>query len=145
MKVGIIGLGFVGLCFASVLASKGYKVIGVDSDKQKIENIKTGIPPFFEPKLEKFLKYALKKNLTVSTQISSLENCNLIFLTVGTPQSKNGGIDLSIVKSAAEEIGRFLKKAKNKPCIVIKSTVIPGTTRNLILPILERESSKKDW
>jgi len=143
MKIGIIGLGFVGLCFASVLASKGYKVIGIDSDKQKIENIKRGISPFFEPRLEKFLSYALKKNLLVSTQISSLENCDLIFLTVGTPPSKRGRIDLSIVKPAIKEIGKFLKKSKNKPCIVIKSTVVPGTTRNLILPILERESSKR--
>jgi UDPglucose 6-dehydrogenase len=143
MKIGIVGLGFVGLCFASVLASKGYKVIGIDSDKQKIRNIKIGIPPFFEPKLEKFLRVSLKKNLSVSTQISSLESCDIVFLTVGTPQSKSGRIDLSIVKSAIEEIGKILKKTKNKPCIVIKSTVVPGTTRNLILPILEKESSKK--
>lgn len=143
MKVGIIGLGFVGLCFASVLASKGYQVIGIDSDKQKIENIKIGILPFFEPKLKKFLRMALKKNFSVSTHISSLGNCDLVFLTVGTPQTKSGRIDLSIVKSAAEEIGRFLKKTKSEPCIVIKSTVIPSTTRNLILPILERKSSKK--
>jgi len=142
MNIGIIGLGFVGLCFASVLASKGYKVVGIDSDKQKIDNIKRGIPPFYEPKLEKFLKIALKKNFLVSTHNSSLRNCELVFLTVGTPQSNSGGIDLSVVKSAIEEIGKFLKKSKNKPCIVIKSTIIPGTTRNLILPILERESSK---
>jgi len=143
MKIGIVGMGFVGLCFASVLASRGYKVIGVDSDKQKIENIKIGISPFFEPKLERFLKVALKKNLSVSSQISSLENCDFIFLTVGTPQSKSGRINLSIVKSATTEIGKFLKKTKNRPCVIIKSTVIPGTTRNLVLPILEIKSSKK--
>jgi len=143
MIVGIVGLGFVGLCFASVLASKGYKVIGVDSDKQKIKSIKTGVPPFFEPKLGKLLKIALKKNFVVSTQISYLNNCDFIFLTVGTPASKIGKIDLSIVKSATEEIGELLKKVKTRPCIVVKSTVVPNTTRNLILPILEKKSLKK--
>lgn len=143
MIVGIVGLGFVGLCFASVLASRGYKVIGIDSDKQKIASIKRGIPSFFEPKLEKLLKLALKKNLVVSTQISSLNNCDFIFLTVGTPASKIGKIDLSIVKSATEEIGKLLKKVKTRPCIVVKSTVVPSTTRNSILPILEKKSAKK--
>lgn len=144
MKIGVIGLGFVGLTFASVLASRGYQVIGVDYDKTKIAKIKEGKAPFFEPKLDETLFTALRKDLKVSSLISSVtEPCNIIFLTVGTPTLEKGGIDLSMAESAIREIGGLLKKTKNDPAIIIKSTVIPGTTQKLI-DILERESEKKN-
>ena len=143
MKIGIIGLGFVGLCFASVLGSKGYSVIGVDLDKKKISKISLGRPPFYEPQLEKFLKLALKNGLSVSSEISAvIDECELIFVTVGTPQQKNGRINLSMIESSIDEIGTLLKKTPNMPTIIIKSTVIPGTTKKL-LARLEKKSQKK--
>jgi len=144
MKIGVIGLGFVGLTFASVLASKKIPVIGVDYDKSKIAKIQSGEVPFFEPRLDKTLRTALHSGLKVSSSISSVANqCDIIFVTVGTPTLEKGGIDLSMVESAIKEIGRLLKKTKNNPAIIIKSTVIPGTTQKLIA-ILERESKKKN-
>ena len=144
MKVGIIGLGFVGLSFASVLASKGYFVIGVDSDKTKVAQLRIGKLPFYEPQLGKMFHKALKNDLVLSTKISSvIDECELIFITVGTPQLHNGFIDLSIVKSVIGEIGTLLRKTTNVPIIIIKSTVIPGTTKNIIVPILEKKSKKK--
>jgi len=141
MKVGIIGLGFVGLSFAAVLASKGYSVIGVDYDKTKIVKIRKGESPFYEPKLDNILKIALKSNLTISSEISSVVNdCKLIFVTVGTPHLKNGSIDLSKIKNVAKEIGYHLRKSKNNPVIIIKSTVVPGTTKNVIIPLLEKKT-----
>ena len=102
--------------------------------------------PFFEPKLETTLKLALKKDLIFSTKTSSIvENCKLIFVTVGTPQLENGSIDLSMIKSVIQEIGKLLAKTKNEPIIIIKSTVVPGTTKNIILPTLEKKSGKKSW
>ena len=142
MKIGIIGLGFVGLSFASVLATKGYSVIGVDTDKEKLEKIKNGIVPFYEPKLQSLLRRSLNAGLEVSSNILAIKKCNLIFVTVGTPQKRNGEIDLTMIKNVTNKIGKLLSKAKHKPIIIIKSTVIPGTTQNVILPILQRISRK---
>jgi len=144
MKIGIIGLGFVGLSFASVLGSKKYSVIGVDSDNQKVKKILTGKAPFYEPKLDNTLKNALKNDLQVITEINPVvTECKLIFISVGTPQRKDGSIDLTMIKKVAKEIGKGLAKTKNIPTIIVKSTVIPETTIKIILPILEKESKKK--
>ena len=145
MKIGIVGLGFVGLSFASVLGSKGYSVLGFDSDIKKLSMIKKGIPPFYEPELETILKSALKKNLRISEELSPIVNkCKLIFLTIGTPQQSNGSIDLSMIKEAISEIGTLLKRTNNRPIIIVKSTVIPGSTRDILLPILEKKSEKPE-
>ena len=144
MQVGIIGLGVVGLSFASVLGSKGISVIGMDSDFQKIEKITSKKSLFFEPKLESFLKKALSKSLEISSDIEKIvKNCDLIFLTVGTPKSKSGFIDLSMIKNASKNIGISLRHSSKKPIIVVKSTVIPGTTANVIKPLIEKMSRKK--
>ena len=115
MKIGIIGLGVVGLSFASVLSSKGFPVIGMDSDGKKIEQINSKKLPFFEPKLKLFLKNALSKSLEISSDIDKVvRNCDFIFLTVGTPKSKSGYIDLSMLKKASKNIGIYPKKIKIK-------------------------------
>jgi len=143
MKIAVIGLGFVGLALSSVLASRGITTIGIDSDRKKCSKIAKGIPTFFEPNLEKTLKKALKKNLIITDKLSSINNCDFIFITVGTPQKKNGEIDLSMIKVVTKDIGKLVSKNKKKPIILIKSTVIPGTMKNVVLPILERNSKKK--
>ena len=143
MKIGIVGLGFVGLSLTSVLSSKGYDVIGIDVDKEKCKKIINGISPFFEPELEKILKNGLKKKLEIRNDFSLINRCDLLFVTVGTPQNANGSIDLSKIKKAVCTIGENLQKNKKKPVILIKSTVIPGTMKNVILPILEKKSNRK--
>jgi len=143
MKIGIIGLGFVGLSFASVLASNGHKVIGVDSDNIKINQILSGTAPFYEKDLDKTLQKGLKNGLIVTDDINSIATCELIFVTVGTPQQKNGSIDLDTIKAVSKKIGKILAKTNNSPIIIIKSTVVPGTTTNVVLPILEKQSRKK--
>ena len=142
MKIGIIGLGFVGLSFAAVLTSKGHSIIGVDTDKEKLEKIKNGIVPFYEPKLQSMLRRSLNVGLKISSNILAIKKCNLIFVTVGTPQKRNGEIDLTMIKNVTNKIGKLLSKTQHKPIIIIKSTVIPGTTQNVILPILQRISRK---
>ena len=143
MKVGIVGLGFVGLSLTSVLASKGYNVIGVDIDKEKCDKIRNGVSPFFEPNLEKVLRRGLKKKLIINNDFSLIEDCDMIFVTVGTPQKPDGSIELSMIKNAATTIGKILAKTKKNPIVFIKSTVTPGTLQNIILPILEKKSGKK--
>ena len=144
MKIGVIGLGFVGLSLSSVLSSKNFDVVGIDIDNEKCKKINNGITPFFEPDLEKMLKNGLKKKLKITNNFSIIQNCDVIFVTVGTPQNKNGSIDLTIIKKAVSAIGENLLKNKKKPIILIKSTVVPGTMNKIILPILEKKSNKKD-
>jgi len=144
MKIGVIGLGFVGLSLSSVLASKGYDVIGIDTDNEKCSKIINGVSPFFEPGLEKVLQNGLKKKLKIENNFLLINSCDFIFVTVGTPQKINGSIDLSKIKKAVSTIGENLLKNNKKPIIIIKSTVIPGTTTKVILPILEKKSNKKN-
>ena len=144
MKIGIIGLGFVGLSLSSVLASKGYDVIGIDTDKEKCSKIINGVSPFFEPGLEKVLQNGLKKKLKIENNFLLINSCDFIFVTVGTPQKANGSIDLSKIKKAISTIAENLLKNNKKPIIIIKSTVIPGTTTKVVLPILEKKSNKKN-
>ena len=143
MKIGVVGLGFVGLSLTSVLSSKGYDTVGIDINKDKCKKISKGISPFFEPELEKILKNGLKKKLKISNDFSLINNCDFLFVTVGTPQNTNGSIDLSIMRKAISTIGESLKKNKKKPIIFVKSTVTPGTMKKIILPILEKKSNKK--
>jgi UDPglucose 6-dehydrogenase len=145
VKIGIIGLGFVGLSFSSVLSSKGFDIIGIDVDKEKLKTIKLGKSPFFEPKIEETLQKALKKKLMFSDKIEdAVNNCDLIFVTVGTPMNLSGNIDLRIILNVCKKIGESLSKTQNKPHIIIKSTVIPGTTINKIKKKLEVASNKKE-
>ena len=143
MKIGIIGLGFVGLTFGSVLAAKGKNVVGIDADAEKCKKISNGVLPFFEPDLESILKTGLKKRLVISDDFSLIKDCDMIFVAVGTPQKSNGAIELSMIKKAVTSIGIILAKTKKNPIVLIKSTVIPGTMQNVILPILEKRSGKK--
>jgi len=143
MKIGIIGLGFVGLSFGSVLASKGKNVVGIDVDAEKCKKIRNGVSPFFEPDLERILKIGLKKKLIITDDFSLIKDCDMIFVAVGTPQKSNGAIELSMIKKAVTSIGIILAKTKKNPIVLIKSTVIPGTMQNVILPILEKRSGKK--
>jgi len=145
MKIAIIGLGFVGLSLAAVLASKNKSIIGIDIDEKKCQKIRNITIPFYEPGLKNILKTSLKKNnLTISNDFSLVKNCDIVFVTVGTPQKSNGEIELAMIKKSMTTIGKFLKNNNNKPIIFIKSTVIPGTIQDVIIPILEKNSGKKN-
>jgi len=143
MKIGIIGLGFVGLSFAVVLGSKGYQVIGIDKNKHHLDLLQQGKSSFFEKDLEKLLKIGIKNKTKFSSSFSELKTCDLIFVTVGTPQRDNGSIDLSMIENVSKKIGNLIKNASKKPIIVIKSTVTPGTAEK-VKKIIEKSSGKKN-
>ena len=132
IKIGIIGTGFVGLSFAAALGSKGYEVLAIDSDQDKVKKISKGSTPFYEPGLSALLQKALKRSLEVSSDTEKAVNeCDLIFITVGTPTTSKGSINLNSLKAVAKTIGQTLSNSKNKPIIAIKSTVIPGTNHTI--------------
>jgi len=142
-KVAIIGMGYVGLSLAAFLGNK-VRVIGVDANKNKINSLLSGIPPFYEPKLEYHLKRAIKNGLRFADQINKeIVSSDFVFITVGTPTDSNGKIDLTNMKSALASIAEHMTNLQNKPSIIIKSTVVPGTTMRVIKQILEKNGLRE--
>ena len=123
--------------------SKGVPQEVIDESKKKCSEIRSGRVPVYEPDLEKTLKIGLRKSLKISDDFSLIIDSDMIFVTVGTPQKANGEIDLSMIKNATRSIGKVIRKTNKNQIILIKSTVIPGTTEKIIIPILEKESGKK--
>ena len=143
-KLSFIGMGYVGLCTAVCFANKGFKTTISTNDPKKAKTVKKGTPPFYEPQLEELLKKAIKtKNLTaiVGRKQAILET-DISFITVGTPSQPDGSVNLKLVEEASKEIGEALKEKKNSHLIVVKSTVPPGTTENLVKKNIEKQSGK---
>jgi UDPglucose 6-dehydrogenase len=136
----------VGLCTAVGFASKGYKVIVSENEPKKVAEIDKGVPPFHEPDLRNLLQVTTQKGqfkcLCGQTESAVLQT-EITFCTVSTPSKTDGSADLRFVANAAHAIGRALGRRKTYNLVVVKSTVPPGTTQNLIEPILEKESEKR--
>jgi UDPglucose 6-dehydrogenase len=130
MKTIIIGTGYVGLVTGTCFAETGIDVVCVDIDREKIENLRQGIIPIYEPGLEPMVKRNLeKKRLTFSTRLKdNMEDVEAIFIAVGTPPGEDGSADLKHVLSAAREIGMNLNSYM---VVVTKSTVPIGTSKKV--------------
>jgi UDPglucose 6-dehydrogenase/GDP-mannose 6-dehydrogenase len=143
MKVSIIGTGYVGLVTGVCLAEKGHQMICVDKDPNKVRKINQGISPIFEEGLEEILKKNIGKNLTATADLGeAVLDSEITLIAVGTPFDGNQ-IDLSQVKEVSAQIGSALKGKAGYHAVVVKSTVVPGTTDEVVLPILEGGSGKK--
>ena len=142
-QISIIGLGYVGLVTALCLASKGYMVRGVDTSPEIVKSLNHNKIPFHEPQLNDLLKTSLKsKSFTASNDVSEvIQESKLVFISVDTPANPDGGIDLTSIKKVSQDLGAQLDDTFR--IITVRSTVIPGTTDGVILPILERESNLK--
>jgi UDP-N-acetyl-D-mannosaminuronic acid dehydrogenase len=135
MKIGVVGVGHIGSVIAGELALRGNEVVAVDIDLRKIENLNKGIPPITEPGLsELILTTTSKGNLRGSNDFMDLDGSDLVLITVGTPLV-NGASDLSALSAACHAVNEALRSPAT---IVIKSTVPPGTTRDLVAPIFTR-------
>ncbi len=143
MRLSIIGTGYVGLVTGACFAKLGHSVICVDIDPDKVQKINKSISPIYEQGLTSLLA-TYKNNITATNDTNSaIMNTDITFLCVGTPSMKNGSIDLSYLKEATKQIATILKNKKTWHLIVIKSTVLPGTTQQIVLPLLEQYSGKK--
>ena len=140
MKVAIVGSGYVGLVTGTCFAEVGIEVTCVDIDQKKIENLKNGIIPIYEPGLEEMVHRNMKKDrLKFTTSIAeALEDCEVIFSAVGTPPDEDGSADLQYVISVARDCGKHMK---DYLLIVTKSTVPVGTAtkvRNAVQEELDK-------
>lgn len=143
-RISFFGSGVVGLASAVVFSSKGVETIITDKDLEKLDAIKSGKSPFREPKLEELLRGSLQSGkLRVNNdQKSTVLESEITLVTVGTPTNHDGSIDLSQLKSTVESVGIALSQKKEYHLMVIKSTVTPGTTSNLVKSMLEDKSKK---
>jgi nucleotide sugar dehydrogenase len=141
--ISIFGMGRVGLVTAVCFARKGYRVIGIDPDKGRLSKIREAEPVFFEPKLLEYQKEAIESgNLSVTNVPILSAESNLVYVTVPTPNNDDGSINLEYLKKATTSIGQSLRRSHNHQIVMIKSTVTPGTTRNIVKRILESESDR---
>src|SRR3989338_3509454 len=144
MNISVIGVGYVGLCSGLGFALSGHNTILVNRTKEKADNLNKGISPIYEPGVEDALKKTIGKSLKASINLEDVvKSSDAIFVCVGTPSRKDGTIDLEDVKKVSEDIGKVLKKVGGYKIIVVKSTVAPGTTEQVVIPRLEKVSGKK--
>ena len=143
MRVSIFGAGYVGLVSGACFAELGHDVICVDLDPHRIEMIMSGQSPIHEPGLTELLqRHAGSKLLATTDGVAAVRDTELTLIAVGTPFDGNA-IDLTAVESCAHTIGEALASKADYHTVVVKSTVVPGTTAGVVLPILERASGKR--
>jgi UDPglucose 6-dehydrogenase len=143
MKVSVIGTGYVGLVSGACLAEKGHSVQCVDMDADKVRKINNGESPIFERSLDDLLVRNVNRNLHATVDLTmAVNSTDISLIAVGTPFDGRE-IDLRYVTEVARQIGTVLKDKKSYHVVVVKSTVVPGTTDEVVLPILEESSGKK--
>jgi len=143
MRLSIIGTGYVGLVTAACFAKLGHSVICVDIDPEKVQKINKGNSPIYEQGLDNLLLTYRERITATMDYEGALKNTDVTFLCVGTPSLKDGSLDVSYLKEATQHIATILKDKKTWHLIVVKSTVLPGTTQQIVLPLLEHHSGKK--
>ncbi|UJP06127.1 MAG: UDP-glucose/GDP-mannose dehydrogenase family protein [Nitrosomonas sp.] len=145
MKISIFGLGYVGTVSAGCLATDGHSVIGVDPNKTKVDLINQGTSPIVEKDIGEMIAAAVKNNqLRATLDVrDAVMNSEISLVCVGTPSQLNGNLDLSHVRKVCEQIGAALKEKSTFHVVVARSTMLPGSMHNIVIPALESFSGKK--
>ena len=143
MRVSIVGTGYVGLVSGAGLADVGHHVVCVDVDPDKVALIASGVPPIHEDGLQEQLAMVVGTTLTVTTDLrAAVLGTDITLIAVGTPFDGQH-IDLTYVREASRQIGEALADKDGYHVVVVKSTVVPGTTVDVVLPVLEQASGKR--
>lgn len=144
MRISIFGLGYVGAVSAACMADAGLTVIGVDSDHEKVKMMRSSLPPVTENGLTEIMMQTIKNShLRVTGNCrEAVEASDVSIICVGTP-GKDGSIDFTALKSVCADIGKALKAKNTFHVVVVRSTILPGTMRKIVIPTLERASGKK--
>lgn len=145
MRVSVFGLGYVGSVSAAAFAADGHDVVGVDVHQVKVDAINQGRSPIVEPGLDDLLRDAVtsgRLRATTNTD-EAVRATDLSLVCVGTPSRKNGSLDLTYLVRVCEQIGEVLATKPDYHVVVVRSTVLPGTTHEHVIPALEARSGKK--
>lgn len=130
MKISVIGTGYVGLVAGAMFAKVGNNVVCVDKVEEKVNLLKQGIMPIYEPGLKQIVLDAVdEKLINFTTDINNIKSSKIIFLAVGTPSSDSGEFNLDFIKQAAKDVANAIAGSDDLKVIVIKSTVPPGTSK----------------
>ena len=145
MRISIFGLGYVGAVSAGCLAHNGHEVIGVDPVRTKVDLINGGKSPIIEAEIEDLIGAAVRDGRlrATSDQDQAIRDTELSFVCVGTPSQANGNLDFTYIRRVCELIGDAIRNKADRHTIVIRSTILPGTMRQLIIPVLEEHSGKR--
>jgi GDP-mannose 6-dehydrogenase len=145
MRISVFGLGYVGAVSAACLASDGHQVIGVDSNTTKVRLINEGVTPIIEKDVGGMLSAAVKSGRLQATMsvADAINGSDVSIVCVGTPSQLNGNVDLTHVRRVCEQIGAMLREKSSFHVVVIRSTMLPGSMRSVVLPALSEASGKK--
>ena len=145
MKIAVFGLGYVGCVSAACLANDGHMVIGVDVNPQKVASINAGQSPIIEPGLDALVASAVANGslCAMTDSHEAVLQSDVSMICVGTPSNSNGSLKLDYVKTVCREIGKALADHPGYHTVVVRSTVLPGTVRDCLLPILEGSAGKR--
>lgn len=144
-SISIIGLGYVGAVSTACLANLGHEVIGADLDALKVDQIANGISPIHEENLQNLLQEGVEDELIKATTdvTAAVRDTDITFVSVGTPTKSDGGCDASYIVSAAQMIGKGLKQKNAYHLVVMRCSIPPGTTLNVMVPEIEKASGLK--
>ena len=143
MKISVLGTGYVGLVSGVCLAEKGHEVICVDIDEEKVRKTNQGVPIIYEKGLDELLARNIAVRFSATTDLrSAVLETDISLIAVGTPFNGDE-IDLTFIRDVSRQIGGALRDKNSYHVVVVKSTVVPGTTEEVVLPIVENASGKK--
>jgi UDPglucose 6-dehydrogenase len=142
MKIAIVGTGYVGLVTGTCFAETGVDVVCVDIDEKKIENLKNGIIPIYEPGLQPMVERNFKKGrLQFATSLKECINeCEAVFIAVGTPPDEDGSADLQYVLAVAREIGQHMTDY----LVAVTKSTVPITTSEKVKAAIQEELDKRN-
>ena len=145
MKIAVFGLGYVGTVSAACLADMGHEVIGLDVNPIKVEIINHKKSPIIEKDISELVEQMVSQGrLHATTEIEkALLGVNLVYICVGTPNEDDGSLSTQAIVRTCESIAASMSLMAEYPVIILRSTVMPGTTEDLVIPTLERISNKK--
>ncbi len=145
MKISIFGMGYVGAVSGACLAEIGHEVLGVDISEHKVDMIRRGIPPIVEESIADITQEQVSNGrlqATTDTE-SAIRETAVSFISVGTPSAPNGALSLKAVDAVVDQIGAAIAKKDDHHTVVLRSTVLPGTTEDRVAERLERASGRK--
>jgi GDP-mannose 6-dehydrogenase len=145
MDISVFGLGYVGSVCMACFVSQKHTVIGVDVAQPKVDELNSGVAPIVEPKLPELIAEGHKAGLLRATNSAAeaIKATSISLVCVGTPSQANGNLDLKYMKRVCEEIGDALRDKNTPHLVVLRCTMLPGTTEDVLVPILEKHSGKK--
>lgn len=144
-RICVFGIGYVGTVSAACLARDGHDVVAVDVNQDKVDLLNRGLPPIVEPKLAERIRSVVRAGRLKATtdSLTVVSSTDISLVCVGTPSQDNGSLETSFVSRVAQEIGEGIRKSTNFHSVVMRSTMLPGTMENIVIPILERTSGKR--